>query len=154
MFVALTMHLIHPMTGCLSAPLECAALSIVNCTGYAARACSYQRCRNCCVARGAGRLGLNPCFHSLHRIYNCDAPYLQGNPLPLTDAGVHELPIASPATGDLTRPAGVAWIEYCGVGWEEHNAVLKAEAEARMLTEGLTVNVFVWTQVRFCASRV
>lgn len=136
------------MTACLSAPLESAQLSIVKCTGNAAPACSYQRCRNCCVARGAGRLGLNPCSHSLHRIHNGNASYFQGNPAPLTDAGIHELPIASPTSGDLTRPASVAWIEYCGVGWEDHNAVLKADAEARMLTEGFTINVFIWTEVR------
>lgn len=96
-----------------------------------------------------GEWGTFGCEEPRHRTFINHAHYFEPNftaSLP-TDNQPYLLPVISPGVGDFTRPAGFAYIECIGDGWEAAQVQMRADAEARLASEGLTIYVFIWAKV-------
>lgn len=127
--------------------VSCSAQITLRCSGVAANLCTFERCKACCLALGGGRLDFNAC--ASHHVSHNPAPYfIPNNILPRTVVfDVDALPILSPADGDITRPVGLAVRDFIGHGWQWGQQLLKTQAEHRLLAEGFTINVFLWSTV-------
>lgn len=122
------------------------ALSTCNC--WPTEGCFFRCCSACCKARGGWSfLG---CKNPLHRIFINNAPCFRPN-LRIrspTIAKPYILPIASPRSGDFSRPAGFVTQDCISDGWEDGQLTLRSEAIARYPTEGITMYLFSWAEVR------
>lgn len=117
--------------------------------------CFHRCCSKCCIARGGWSfLG---CKHPDHRVYVNSAGYYKPNfhfPY-VTRSRPWILPIVSPLTGDLTRPAGAAYRDLITDGWEDGQKLLKEQAESRYTSgEGTTVFIVLWTEVSMFAAHI
>lgn len=147
MYLYNAVHYASPMPRRVDCPGPLLDFS-TRCTRQPAPACLYKSCTSCCISRGGW--SLCGCSHDDHRIYLNPAGYFPPNfTYPPNDLNhPFSLPIVSPTSGDLTRPSGLAQRDLIGDGWQEGQHKLREQAIGRFRSEGTTIFIFLWTEVR------
>lgn len=120
-----------------------------DCTHRAGKTCPWNFCDYCCVTSGFQMLAMRPCPCPGHRINANPEGYFIPNCSTFLQPYKHllALPITSPLFGSLKTTAGMAWASFVSGDWRKFQETLKVHAEDRLLMEGITLYVCVWSIV-------
>ncbi|KIO17940.1 hypothetical protein M407DRAFT_32377 [Tulasnella calospora MUT 4182] len=115
-----------------------------DCTHHAGEMCLWNFCDYCCVNSGYQLLYMSPCPNPKHRIRPNNEPYFT------PDYSVFRfqrsnIRIVSPLTGNLECAAGSGWSTMIGGNWREVQGLLREQAEHRLIAEGITVFICIWS---------
>lgn len=111
--------------------------------------CTYGFCEYCCITSAQQVLLSERCNASSHRVQENQEPWFQPDYQPARRSikRPQVLPICSPLSGQFEKPAGRAWADLILNDWETTQADLRATALERLPSEGVTVFVFIWSEV-------
>ncbi|KIO18985.1 hypothetical protein M407DRAFT_31344 [Tulasnella calospora MUT 4182] len=118
-----------------------------DCSQRAGKTCLWGFCDYCCVNSGYQLLYMCPCPSPNHRIRPNNEPYFAPNhSVFYKRTHTSSIRIVSPLTGNLECAAGSAWSNLVAGDWKEVQELLREQAEYRLIPEGITVFLCIWSQ--------